>query len=158
MLDFSFTPTQDDYRAQLREFALRELLPRYREGDVQQRYPREQIKQIIRFANDFFKGREDERDLISVGITAEEIARGDFNCVLPSLGAPYQTQFLADLSPALRERWLDDLLAGDKVVALCITEPAAGSDMGRMQARAEPRGQGYVIHGVKNSVRTRSAT
>ncbi len=91
MLDFTFTPAQEDYRAQLRELALKELLPRYHEGDREQRYPAEQIRRILRFGAEFWKGREDERDLIAVGITAEEVARGDFNCVLPSLGPAYQT-------------------------------------------------------------------
>jgi alkylation response protein AidB-like acyl-CoA dehydrogenase len=152
MLDFDFTPTQEEYRARLREYALRELLPRYREGDEQQIYPSEQIRQTIRFGDDFWKGRERERDLISVGITAEEVARGDFNCVLQSLGAPYQSQFLGDLSPAQNERWAGDLLTGDALIALAITEPAAGSDMGRLEARAERRGDRYVLNGVKNSV------
>ena len=152
MLDFAFTPTQDEYRRRLREFALRELLPRYREGDTERRYPKEQIQAIVRFAGDFWKGREGERDLIAVGITAEEVARGDFSCVLPSLGAPYQTEFFADLSPAQRERWLADLLAGEKMIALCITEPAAGSDMSQLEMRGEMRGDRWVLNGVKNSV------
>jgi cyclohexanecarboxyl-CoA dehydrogenase len=150
MLDFSFTPAQEEYRKALREFALRELLPRYAEGD-QGRYPSAQIRSIIRFANEFWEGRE-ERDLVTVGITAEEIARGDFNCVLPSLGPPYQTEFFADLSEAQRERWLPTLLSGEAMIGLCITEPAAGSDMSRLEMTAERVEGGWRIDGVKNSV------
>jgi cyclohexanecarboxyl-CoA dehydrogenase len=152
VLDFRFTPTQEEYRARLREFALSELLPHYQEHDAKQHYPREKIQSIIRFGEEFWKGRESEWDLLVVGITAEEVARGDFNCVLPSLGAPYQSQFFSDLSTAQRERWVPDLLSGDKTVALCITEPGAGSDMARLQARAEPRGDGFVLNGIKDSV------
>jgi cyclohexanecarboxyl-CoA dehydrogenase len=151
MLDFSFTPAQDEYRERLRELALRELLPRYREGDAEERYPADQIRRIIRFGDEFWKGREEERDLITVGITAEEVARGDFNCVLPSLGPRYQSEFFAGLSPELAERWLPELLSGEKVVGLCVTEPAAGSDMSRLEMRAERRGDRYVLNGVKNS-------
>ncbi len=152
MLDFRFTPAQDAYRRQLRELALKELLPHYRRNDEELRYPKEQIQRVIRFGNDYWRGREDEWDLIAVGINAEEVARGDFNCVLPSLGAPYQTQLFADFSEAQRERWLPRLLSGEAMIALGITEPAAGSDMGRLQARAVRRGDGWVIDGVKNSV------
>jgi hypothetical protein len=106
MLDFSFSPAQDEFRAGLREIALAELLPRYQTGDAQQIYPAEQVKRILAFSNDFWAGREAERDLISVGITAEEVARGDFNAVLMSLGPSYTRHFLADASPALLERWL----------------------------------------------------
>ena len=151
MLDFSFTPAQEEYRAALRAFALRELLPHYQEGDAEERYPKEQIRKIVRFANDFWEGRE-ERDLVTVGITAEEVARGDFNCVLQSLGPPYQTEFLSDVPPALREDWVPELISGEKVVGLCITEPAAGSDMGRLEMRAEAKDDRWILNGVKNSV------
>jgi hypothetical protein len=42
-------------------------------------YPYEQVKRVLRFATDFGRDREQERDLISVGIKAEEVARGDLN-------------------------------------------------------------------------------
>ena len=78
MLDFSFTPNQEEYRQALRRIALEELLPRYAEGDAEV-YPREQIMRINAFSEEFWRGREDEWDLVSVGITAEEVGRGDFN-------------------------------------------------------------------------------
>ncbi|MBW1685576.1 MAG: acyl-CoA dehydrogenase family protein [Deltaproteobacteria bacterium] len=152
MLNFTFTPAQEEFRERLREFALRELLPHYQTFDAERRYPREQIKRVIRFAADYWSGREDEWDLVAVGITAEEVARGDFNCVLPGLGEPYHSQFLDQLSAAQRERWLPGLTSGEQTVGLAITEPAAGSDMGRLQARAERRGERWLINGVKDSV------
>jgi cyclohexanecarboxyl-CoA dehydrogenase len=152
MLDFGFTPAQDEYRRRLRELALAELLPRYQEFDASERYPREQIQRIIRFGDEFWKDREQERDLVVVGINAEEVARGDFNCVLPSLGPQYQSQFFADFSAAQRERWVPGLLSGEQTIALCITEPAAGSDMARLEATAERKGEGWVLNGVKSSV------
>jgi cyclohexanecarboxyl-CoA dehydrogenase len=152
MLDFSFTPAQEEFRAQLRELALRELLPQYQLADREERYPDELIRRVIRFCADFWKGREEHWDLVAVGITAEELARGDFNCVLPSLGEPYRSQFLGHLSEAQKECWLEELMSGEKIIGLAITEPAAGSDMGRLEARAERRGQRWILNGVKNSV------
>ena len=80
------------------------------------------------------------RDNIEVLISAEEIARGDFNCVLPTLGRPYQSQFLADFSEAQHARWTEDLATGREMIALGITEPQAGSDMAKLDARAVQRG------------------
>jgi cyclohexanecarboxyl-CoA dehydrogenase len=151
VLDFSFTPAQEEYRQALRRIALEELLPRYAEGDGE-RYPHEQIQRINTFAGEFWRGRETEWDLIACGITAEEVARGDFNCVLPSLGRPYQSQFLGDFSETQHARWSADLAAGREMIALAITEPDAGSDMARLAARGEPDGDGWVLSGVKNSV------
>ncbi len=152
MLDFRFTPAQEEYRARLREIALTELLPHYQRNDEERRYPREQIQRVIAFGDAFWEGREDERDLISVGITAEEVARGDFNVVLPSLGRPYQSQFFSDVSPEQAERWLPGLMSGEQTVGLAITETEAGSDMGKLATRAERVGDTYVLNGEKNSV------
>jgi cyclohexanecarboxyl-CoA dehydrogenase len=152
VLDFSFTPAQDEYRLRLRELVLRDLLPHYRRGDVDGAYPSEQIRQVLRFAAKFWEDREGDRDLIVSGITAEEVARGDFNCVLPSLGPAQMREFLAEASPGLRDRWLPGLLAGEKVIGLCLTEAEAGSDMGAIRTRAERRGDLWVLNGEKSSV------
>jgi len=152
VLDFSFSPAQEEYRSALRRIALEELLPRYQTGDAEQIYPTEQIKRILAFGTKFWADRTEEPDLITVGITAEEVARGDFNVVLMSLGASYSRHFLSEVRPALLERWLPGLATGDQTIGLCLTEPGAGSDMAAMVAAAVPKGDGYRINGVKNSV------
>jgi cyclohexanecarboxyl-CoA dehydrogenase len=152
MLDFSFTDAQEEYRALIRKVALEELLPRYQVGDAEQIYPGEQVKRILALGNEFWAGREDERDLISVGITAEEVARGDFNAVLMSLGPSYTRHFLSEANPTLMDKWLPGLATGEQIIGLCLTEPGAGSDMGAMTATAVPDGDGYRINGIKNSV------
>ena len=101
VLDFSFTPAEDEFRATLRALALTELLPRYREGDAGGVYPAAQIRRVIAFADEFWKGREQERTLVVSGIVAEEVARGDFNCVLPSLGPALNREVLDENTRAL---------------------------------------------------------
>ncbi len=152
MLDFSFSPPQEEYRAAIRKIALEELLPRYQTGDAQQIYPAEQIKRILAFSNEFWAGREDQRDLISVGITAEEVARGDFNAVLMSLGPCYTRHFISEARSEVMERWLPGLATGEQVIGLCLTEPGAGSDMAAMSTTAVPTADGFRINGIKNSV------
>ena len=152
MLDFSFTQAEDEFRDGLRALALTELLPRYHEGDAKGVYPAVQIRRVIGFADAFWNGREAERTLVVSGIIAEEVARGDFNCVLPSLGPALNREFLGAASPALRARWMPGLLAGDLVLGLCLTEAAAGSDMGAIATKAERRGDVWVLNGEKTSV------
>jgi cyclohexanecarboxyl-CoA dehydrogenase len=152
MLDFAFTAAQEEYRAALRKIALEELLPLYRRGDAERVYPAAQVKRVLAFAAEFWKGREAQRDLITVGITAEEVARGDFNAVLMSLGPTYTRHFLEDARPEVLQRWLPGLATGEQVIGLCLTEAGAGSDMAAMRATAERRGDVYVINGEKNSV------
>lgn len=152
MLDFSFTLAEEDYRAQLRQIALEELLPHYQAGDREQSYPHAQVKRVLAFGNDFWEGREAERNLLVAGITAEEVARGDFNAVLMSLGPQYQSHFLKDAPSHLLEEWIPRLATGDAMIGLAITEADAGSDMGNMSTTAERRGNGYVLNGTKTSV------
>jgi cyclohexanecarboxyl-CoA dehydrogenase len=155
MLDFSFTDEQDLLRKTLREFSLKELLPRYGYWDKKEEYPYEPIREILRIVNPYgsnWREAASTKDLIIPGIVAEEVARGDFNCVLPSL-APFTMElFLVEASDELKEMWFPGLITGEKVIGLCLTEPDAGSDLGSLRTTAVRDGDDYVLSGEKNSV------
>ncbi len=104
MLDFSFTPEQKQLRSTLRAFAVKELLPHYGRWDRERRYPKDQIKKICRLV--WADVSADDMDLISAGILAEEVARGDFSCVLMSLGPVQLRAFLREAPEDLKARWL----------------------------------------------------
>ena len=54
---------------------------------------------------------------------------------------------------AQRERWLPAIAAGDVTASFSITEPQAGSDLGRIEARATPLpGGGFLLDGDKRWV------
>jgi cyclohexanecarboxyl-CoA dehydrogenase len=150
VLDFSFTPEQEQLRRTLRAFALRELLPRYARGDRERRYPREQVQAVCRLV--WADTPAAEMDLVTAGIVAEEVARGDLNCVLMSLGPCQLRAFLKEAPEPLRARWIPRIASGEAVIALALTEPGAGSDMGAMQTAARPEGDAFVLNGEKNSV------
>jgi alkylation response protein AidB-like acyl-CoA dehydrogenase len=48
-----------------------------------------------------------------------------------------------------RARWLPDMLGGELLGAYALSEPQAGSDAAALSARAERRGDEYVVNGVK---------
>ncbi|MDT7787188.1 MAG: hypothetical protein QOF58_5607 [Pseudonocardiales bacterium] len=48
-----------------------------------------------------------------------------------------------------RERFLEPLLTGEKIIALGMTEPEAGSALTDLRTSATPKGDGYVINGTK---------
>ena len=53
-------------------------------------------------------------------------------------------------SPDQAARWLPKMVSGEWTGAMCLTEPAAGSDLGVLKTRAEPLGNGrYALHGQK---------
>jgi acyl-CoA dehydrogenase len=50
----------------------------------------------------------------------------------------------------LKSRYLPRLVSGEWAGTMCLTEPQAGSDLGLLASRAEPRGDGsYLIRGTK---------
>ncbi|ACO77643.1 acyl-CoA dehydrogenase [Azotobacter vinelandii CA] len=53
-------------------------------------------------------------------------------------------------TPELRERYLADIVSGEILPTMCLTEPQAGSDVGLLRSRAEPAADGgYRLSGSK---------
>lgn len=53
--------------------------------------------------------------------------------------------------PQVRERVMREVLSGEKIICLAITEPFAGSDVANLRTTAEktPDGKHWIINGVK---------
>lgn len=49
----------------------------------------------------------------------------------------------------MKQRIAPDVLAGRKLMSICITEPSGGSDVSAIQTRAEKRGDRWVLNGSK---------
>lgn len=55
-------------------------------------------------------------------------------------------------SPELKARIVPPVLAGDKIMALAITEPGGGSDVANLHTRAERTEQGFRVTGQKTFI------
>ncbi|MEX6723970.1 acyl-CoA dehydrogenase family protein [Parapedomonas caeni] len=87
-------------------------------------------------------------------ITTEELARPGAGGLIASLmthgiGLP---PILALGSEALKQRIAPPVLAGEKIIALAITEPSGGSDVANLRTRAEKRGNSYIVNGSKTFI------
>jgi isovaleryl-CoA dehydrogenase len=87
-------------------------------------------------------------------VLLEEIARASPALAL-SVGA--HSNLLADNlyrngTPAQREELLPPLATGERVGALALTEPGAGSDAVGLSTRAERRGNGFRLTGTKQFI------
>ncbi len=51
-----------------------------------------------------------------------------------------------------KKRWLADIVAGRKILAIAMTEPAAGSDLAGIHSVAEERGDHYKLNGQKTFI------
>jgi len=63
--------------------------------------------------------------------------------------APYLVEYATE---AQKTRWLPQVVSGDLVLAVAMTEPGAGSDLRGMRTRATRDGDSYVIEGQKTFI------
>ena len=86
-------------------------------------------------------------------ILIEELAtNGDigFFCWLHSrLVAPYIGDFGSEEQ---KQRWLPKCVSGENILAIAMTEPAAGSDIAGIRTRAEDKGDHFLLNGSKTFV------
>ena len=87
-------------------------------------------------------------------IVAEEISAVSAAIEMARLasGALYAAPLAYFASKGQKQRFLRPVLAGDKVGALALTEPGAGSDAGSIKTRAERRGRDFVLNGEKRFI------
>src|SRR5258707_8440534 len=91
-------------------------------------------------------------DMVSYVLALEEIAAADggLSTVMSVNNSPDCAALLAYGSPEQKEYWLKPLARGEVLGAFCLTEPQAGSDASNLRTRAERRGNGWVLNGVKD--------
>lgn len=87
-------------------------------------------------------------------IVAEEISAVSAATEMARLasGALYAAPLAYFANRSQKRRFLRPVLAGERVGALALTEPGAGSDAGSIKTRAEPRGQDFVLNGEKRFI------
>lgn len=87
-------------------------------------------------------------------LVLEELARGDAAVALSVAihCGPVTGMLLRHGTPAQRDRWLPRLASGEALGAFALSEPGAGSDAGALETRADPRGAGWALTGVKRWV------
>lgn len=78
------------------------------------------------------------------------IADTSFPYVPGSVGVPYMLMKNATREQTLE--WMPRLVSGETVLALCVTEPDAGSDVKNIRSTAVRKGDEYVINGSKTFI------
>ena len=92
--------------------------------------------------------------MVSYVLALEEIAAADggLSTVMSVNNSPDCAALLAYGSPEQKEKWLKPIARGEMLGAFCLTEPQAGSDASNLRTRAERRGNGWVLNGVKQFI------
>lgn len=97
-----------------------------------------------------------EKDAI---VLARSLEAFGYGCTDAGLCLGLSGQILAVQMPILefgsdaqRAQYLPDLISGDRIGSICLTEPEAGSDVFAMQTTATEEDDHYVISGTKHFV------
>jgi butyryl-CoA dehydrogenase len=149
-----FTETQKAIQATFREFSEKHVKPMAARIDEEKKFP----IGLFREAGDlgFFGMRYPENaggsglDIVSYTLAVIELAKGSLSlaavCTMQSLMATY---FLYRFGDEEVRGYFSEALKGNKIGAICMTEPNAGSDLMAVKTMVNVQDDGYVLNGQK---------
>lgn len=157
-MNFDLTNEQKMLQDQVRKFAEAELAPVAPEIDKTGQFPWENIKKCAKqgllgiVVPEKYGGSG--LDFVSLAIAIEEISRvcattgvivavNNSLCTYPILTFGTEEQ---------KQKYLPQLCSGEKIGAIGITEPNAGSDVAGMETTARLEGDYYILNGTKRFI------
>jgi len=87
-------------------------------------------------------------------LVLEEIAKGCYVTAMAVLGeVGVQCRIIATYAPEdLKQKWLPAIAEGKFILAICMTEPNVGTDLGNMTTNAEVKGDRVILNGTKTLI------
>ncbi len=152
-----FTNEHRMFKEAFSKFVANEMVPHYQEWEDNEIVSRDIFKKmgdygfLCTWAPEKYGGAGG--DFLYSVIVVEEIARqgvrGVFAWLHSDIVAPYIGSFATEEQ---KERWLPACISGEKILAVAMTEPGAGSDLAAMRTRAIKDGDNYIINGSKTFI------
>ncbi len=152
-----FTDEHKMFQEAFSKFVASEMVPYYAEWEENSIVSREIFKKmgdygfLCPWAEEKYGGAG--ADFLYSVIVVEEIARQGCRSVFAWLHsdivAPYIGSFATEEQKA---RWLPGCVSGEKILAVAMTEPGAGSDLAAMRTKAVQDGNEYIINGSKTFI------
>jgi len=154
-----FDPSHQMVRDSVRRFVEREILPDVDAWEEAEGFPRELYLKagaagILGIGFPEALGGSHEGDLFAKVAASEELMRCGSGGLVAGLGSldiglPPIVKWAR---PEVRERVVPQVLSGEKISALAITEPGGGSDVANLQTRAVRDGDVYRVSGSKTFI------
>lgn len=151
-----FTPEHELLRESFRKFVEREITPHVKEWEENKVCERKVFEKMG--AEGFFGVSFPEEyggsgmDMWAAVVVSEELSRANIGGLAMSLYAHTYLPLPAINALGTEEqkkKYLIPALKGEKVAALGITEPGAGSDVGGIKTTAEDKGDYFLVNGSK---------
>jgi acyl-CoA dehydrogenase len=150
-----FTTGHEQLRAAVRRFVESELYPHAREWEEAGWFPNQVFERLAELGYLGLKFPPEyggEGDLVADAVFVEELARCGSGGLAAGIGAhvgialPPIWRFGTE---AQKQRYLVPGIRGERIAALAITEPDAGSDVASIRTFARKVDGGYVVNGSK---------
>ena len=154
-MDFELTDEQRQVRDVFARFADERVAPAAAALDEAHEFPHALFRELAGLG--FFGIRYPENDggsgldLVTFCLALEEVARGSVSLAgCAAMQSLMGTKFLHMLGNAdITQRLFQPALRGEKIGAVCMTEPNAGSDLSSLATRAKKVDGGYRLTGQK---------
>ncbi len=150
-----FTREHNMLRNALRDFVKKEITPNVAEWEQAGEFPKNLYKKMgdLGFLGVGFPEEigGSGGDVFSTIVLTEELMRCGSGGIVASLGSHgiALPPIALKGTPEQIERFVKPVLSGDRIAALGITEPGAGSDVANLQTTAVRDGDHYVVNGSK---------
>jgi len=155
-----FDDVHDDFRESFRGFLQAELVPnheRWQEAHIVDRelFTKAGANGFLALPVEEQYGGAEVTDWRFNAIMTEEAAYAGVQSswmgpmVHNDLGVPY---LMAAANEEQKERWFPGVVAGEKILALAMTEPGTGSDLSGITTRAVRDGDDWIVNGGKTFI------
>ncbi len=154
-MDFEQTESEALIRQMVREFVEGELRPQVEENERLGRFPAEVVSKMAEIGLCGMVVPEEwggsGLDTLSYAGAIEEVARvcASTAVTLSVTNSVCAYPIYRFGTEAQKEKYLRPLAAGEHIGGFCLTEPGAGSDAAGIRARAEKRGDRWILNGEK---------
>ncbi len=155
-INFELSEEQKAVRDAARDFAQNVLKPGVIERDREQRFPKEEIRQLgeLGFLGMMVSPKYGGggMDAVSYVLAMEEISKVDASCsVVMSVNNSLVCWGLEEFgNEEQKQKYLVPLAKGEVIGAFCLSEPEAGSDATSQRTTAIDMGDHYLLNGTKN--------
>ncbi|MGX0889167.1 acyl-CoA dehydrogenase [Pseudomonas sp. ADAK2 TE3594] len=154
-----FDPSHQLVRDSVRRFVEREILSDIDQWEEAESFPRELYLKagaagILGIGYPEALGGSHEGDVFAKIAASEELMRCGSGGLVAGLGSLDigLPPILKWARPDIRDRVVPQVLAGEKISALAVTEPSGGSDVANLQTRAVRDGDCYRVSGSKTFI------
>jgi butyryl-CoA dehydrogenase len=160
---FELTPEHEQFRRTVRDFAEKEIAPHSMAWDREHHFP---VDVVQKMGDLGLFGLTAPEEYGGAGLTGEDggftslcLAIEEIGRVDQALGVTLEAGVGLGINPILtygteeqKQTWLPDLVAGHRLAAFGLTEPAAGSDASATRTRAVLENGEWVIDGAKQFI------